>query len=156
MSSLRIAQWNIENLFIYMDRFSGEKLLDLTEGQWQSLSMASVKNKSLKKLRQIQEVIAEISPDILMLNEVGGKISLDNFIHYFLDDCFYPQILEGNSDRGIDVAYLIRKGLPFQSKIDTYKDYPIPLVYPSDLTPQTYYFSGTSVSSGSMMRPLVN
>ena len=141
MASLCIAQWNIENLFIYMDRFLEENLETLTENQWQSLSMASIKNKPLKKLKQIREVITDISPDILMLNEVGGKASLDHFIHYFLDDCFYSQIIEGNSDRGIDVAYLIRKGLPFDSHINTYKDKPIPLTHPSDLTSQKYYFS---------------
>lgn len=141
MTSLRIAQWNIENLFVYMDGSTGENLDNLNENQWQSLSTASVKNKSLKKLKLAKEVIFDISPDILMLNEVGGEISLRNFKHYFLDDQFQSRMIEGNSDRGIDVAYLIRKGLKFKTHIITHKNRPIPLSYDFDKVSKRYYFS---------------
>ena len=155
MQPLRIAHWNIENLFVYLQglhnqgpHLDAHAALDtrdfslMSEKQWQSMSTkASVKNKSLKKLQQIRDVILDINPDILMLNEVGGEASLRNFTHYFLNNQFNNHIIEGNSHRGIDVAYLTRKNLPLKTYLNTHKHHPIPLHYASDPPLTTYYFS---------------
>ena len=40
-----------------------------------------------------------------MLTEVGGKLSLENFAHYFLLDEYVVFHKDSNSDRGIDLGY---------------------------------------------------
>jgi exonuclease III len=57
----------------------------------------------------------------MMLSEVGGLESLENFNHHFLKDEYYIAFIEGNSDRFIHVAYLIHKDVNFQFEVRTNK-----------------------------------
>lgn len=106
---LRMVLLNAENLFLLAERAMTKKDLELSEDQWQKLTSASFPNKSLSKCRALAEVIQRRNPDIVLLCEVGGRESLENFNHLFLDDKYSPVILEGNSDRHIHVGFLIRK-----------------------------------------------
>ncbi len=139
--NLRIMLWNVENLFIYLDSYNGEDLSKLQEGQWQSLSNASTPNKYLNKVFGLKKTIDEIKPDILMLNEVGGIESIENFNSLFLDSQYTAHLLEGNSDRGIDVGYLVKKELSFDAKLFTHKHRPIDLKYDNDPDDVKYYIS---------------
>lgn len=132
--SLRIAQFNVENLFIYLDLYKGEELSSMSEDEWQSLSYASTSNKPLKKTLLLAESIKDLNADILMLNEVGGIESLTNFNKYFLNDSYTPYLIEGNSDRGIDVGYLVKKTLPFKYVHLSHKNRPINFLYPHELS----------------------
>ena len=102
-------QLNAENLFLFMDRYKGQDLERMIEEEWQKCSTAPTPNKSLRKTWGLAETIREITPDIVMLNEVGGEESLKNFNHYFLAGQYRPMTIEGNSDRGIDLAYLVKE-----------------------------------------------
>ena len=94
-----------------MDKYAGENLDLMREPQWQLLSTSFFPNKALSKLYSLKKIILEADPDILMLVEVGGRQSLENFNRYFLDDRYEVQFGESNSDRGIDVGYLCKKEL---------------------------------------------
>jgi endonuclease/exonuclease/phosphatase family metal-dependent hydrolase len=61
-----------------------------------------------------------------MMTEVGGPESLANFAKYLLNDEFTALSLPSNSDRGIDLGYLIKKDLPYTAEIKTYVDYVLP------------------------------
>lgn len=150
---LRIAQFNVENLFVFLDVFQRETLhgdgdprkmtrqeLDkaramlqgMSESQWQKLSTSILDNKPLAKVRQLARAIRDIDPDILMLCEVGGLESLRNFSLYFLDDEYAPYLLEGNSDRGIDIGFLVHRRLPFRYDLLSHKNRSIDLLYPHE------------------------
>ena len=119
---MRIAQFNVENLFLYLDKYKGENIDKLTESQWQSLSSSNTDLKSLAKTSQIASIINDIGAEIYVLNEVGGKESLSVFCTHFLHDNYTPHLIEGNSDRGIDVGYIVKATSEYNYDLKTNKD----------------------------------
>ena len=95
-----------------MDKYQGEDLETMREPQWQLLSASFYPNKTLSKLFSIQKIVHEADPDILMLVEVGGRESLENFNRHFLNEAYDIRFMESNSERGIDVAFLTKKNIP--------------------------------------------
>ena len=126
---LRLMQLNAENLFLYLDKLDSDDLTNLSETQWQELSIASVRNKSLKKTRWLAESISGEDPDIVFLNEVGGLDSLKAFNKYFLNDEYSCLLKEGNSDRGIDIGYLVHKRVACQLLLLSHKNRSISFQY---------------------------
>ncbi len=143
--TLRLVQFNVENLFIYLDLLKKQDPQKITEVEWQSLTSATTPNKSLRKINALVQVLKDIQPDIIMLNEVGGEESLENFNKHFLSSGYVPYLKEGNSNRGIDVGYLVRAGLEYKMVLLTHKDRPIHFLYPHETqTPaggKSHYFS---------------
>ncbi len=133
--------WNVENLFIYIDKPLQSDLASLSEEQWQRLSKATTPNKYLNKILDLKRCIKNNDPDILMLNEVGGTESIENFNTYFLDSAYQAHLIEGNSDRGIDVGYLVKKSLPYDVNLSSHKNTQIDLQYPGDAADKKYYLS---------------
>lgn len=126
---LKFLLWNAENLFILFDQKPTVDLSKLEEHQWQKLSGSIYENKPIKKVLEIQKVIQELDPDIIMLCEVGGPESLANFNEYFLNQAYSTAIVEGNSDRNIDIGFLIKKDLPFYFDLQSNKSRPINFQY---------------------------
>lgn len=129
---LKIMLWNLENLFLLSDQKLGPEHLKLDEVQWQKLSTSIFPNKSLAKTKALAEIITEENPDILLLCEVGGMESLQNFNRLLLDDRYTPALLEGNSDRNIDIGYLIRRDIGFYFDIISNKNRTIDYIHPAD------------------------
>lgn len=125
--NLKFCLFNVENLFLLFDHSPCAADLKLDEIQWQKLSTAIYENKPLKKLHALAQVFQDIHADIFMLCEVGGLESLNHFNNLFLNSAYSPCLIEGNSDRNIDVAFLIRKGLPFYFDLNTNKNHPLDL-----------------------------
>jgi endonuclease/exonuclease/phosphatase family metal-dependent hydrolase len=76
-----------------------------------------------------------------MMNEVGGAESLKNFTTYFLDSTYSSILVEGNSDRNIDVGFLIKKNLPFYYDLFSHKNKILDLTYASSKANAKYKFS---------------
>lgn len=144
-STLRIVQFNVENLFVFMDHYVDQDLNRISEAEWQKLSTSTTPNKPLHKLWGLAASIEDMNPDILCLNEVGGHESLDNFNKYFLNSNYEVHLLEGNSNRGIDVGYLLKKGHPFKPTLISHKNRPIDFLYPNEKAgpgnAKSHYFS---------------
>lgn len=137
---LRLLEFNVENLFLYLDHHRGEDLAKLTESGWQALTSSTTANKPIKQIRRLAAAIRDINPDIMIFCEVGGRESLANFNRYFLKDLYQSHLLEGNSDRGIDLGYLVRKTLPFKYDLISHRHRPIDFLYPHELlTKETGY-----------------
>jgi len=132
--SLKIGLYNVENLFLFFDQEIPPHCHKLTEVQWQRLSKSIFKLKPLSKCLQIGQIIIENSPDILMLCEVGGLESLNNFNKLFLKDQYHVALIEGNSNRNIDVGFLIKKDLPCFFDISSNKNRPLNFLYPHEIT----------------------
>jgi len=152
-NTFKIVQLNAENLFLYLDDMTERDWRKLSEKDWQRLSQATVSNKPLVKTLWLADSLLHIDADIVCLNEVGGHESMSNFARYFLGGKYEAHLIEGNSDRGIDVGYLIRKGLPLRAELRSHKNRPLGFLYPHEQqtnlfevetpekSPKSHYFS---------------
>lgn len=124
---VRLCVFNVENLFISMAYYEGEALERLTERGWRSLALSQCRHrqKPLKKLWGLAAALEEIDADVILLVEVGGEESLANFNRHFLGDRYVPHFVEGNSDRGIDLAFLVRRGFPWTAESRTNREWPV-------------------------------
>lgn len=148
---LRLCELNAENLFISLEHFEGDDFENLSESQWRKFALPQLrdKQKPLSKLWGLAISIQDIRPDILMLVEVGGKESLDHFNHYFLNDVYDAHFVESNSNRSIDLAFLVRKDLNFKIQtisnrhvpvhIDNYRGSTIPTKFSRDVAEMHVY-----------------
>ena len=76
--------------------------------------------KPQEKIEWIARTISEIDADITMLCEMGGLDSLDLFNTKYLNSQYYTSLLKGNSDRGIEMGYLIKKNVTAPRKYGIY------------------------------------
>lgn len=130
---LRCALLNAENLFLLLDQELPIPFDHFSDLEWQKYSTSIYSNKPLSKLIKLKTYLNEINPDILLLEEIGGEESLRNFNHHFLNDNYRVALIEGNSDRSIDVGFLVHKRIPSHFNIITNKDLPINFWYPHEL-----------------------
>ncbi|HEY8272440.1 MAG TPA: hypothetical protein VIG33_16225 [Pseudobdellovibrionaceae bacterium] len=134
--NLKFCFLNAENLFLLFDEAPTPETikanLRLDETKWQRLSSSTFENKPLKKCFELAKTLKEINADIIMLCEVGGSESLKNFNLLFLGDAYSPILTEGNSNRNIDVGFLIRKNLPFYFDLQSNKNRLINYLYPHE------------------------
>jgi endonuclease/exonuclease/phosphatase family metal-dependent hydrolase len=140
----KIVQLNAENLFIFLDDPTPRDWRKVSEKEWQKLSHATVPNKPLGKVLWLADSLEHIDADIICLNEVGGLESITHFARLFLKDRYVPYLIEGNSDRGIDVGYLIKRDFPLRAELCSYKDRPIDFLYPHERLEsrlKSHYFS---------------
>lgn len=114
---LSIILLNCQDLYIFMDKYKGEDLSTISPPKWQLLSTSFFPNKDLEKVTLLANLFNHHSPDLIMLTEVGGKESLENFNKYFLNDQYTVLIEASNSDRGIDLGYLVKKELPLKPEL---------------------------------------
>jgi exonuclease III len=147
-NTFKVVQLNAENLFLYLDSSTTQDWKNLSEKDWQRLSHATVANKPLSKTLWLAESLLDMDADIVCINEVGGLESLNNFNQLFLQDRYTVHLIEGNSDRGIDIGYLVKKGLPLACELHTHKDRPLHFLYPHERPPEgesaalkSHYFS---------------
>lgn len=105
-------------------------------------------SKNLEKVNEIAKVILKENPDIIMLTEVGGEDSLINFNKSFLDDQYIPSLIMGNSDRGIELGYLIKKSLPFAYEQYTHKNRKLDFNYPNEteLDPKPIHYLSRDIA----------
>lgn len=129
---LRIVLLNAENLFLLLDQQLPHHYLTLDERQWQSFSTSVYPNKPLQKTIKLAQYLDEMDPDLILLTEVGGEESLSNFNQFFLNNNYRVALIEGNSNRSIDVGFLIHKRIPIHFNINTNKDRPINFWYPHE------------------------
>jgi len=113
---LKILVWNLQDLFIFMDKYQGEDLSTLSEPKWQLLTTSFKISKPLDKIWAMRDLIQKVSPDICLFTEVGGRESLENFNKYFLDEEFEIVHHDTNSNRGIDIGMMVKKDLPHSYK----------------------------------------
>lgn len=125
-SELKIMVLNAQDLFLFMDKHDQTSLEELTEIKWQLMSSSLFNNKSKNKCLALAKAIEDSQADIIMMTEVGGHESLTNFARFVLNDAFTSFSLPSNSDRGIDLGYLVRKSLPYKLDIHSHIDFVLP------------------------------
>lgn len=149
LPALKVMLLNAENLFLLSDQVFTAEHLKLDQTQWNRLSTSIYENKPLAKAKALGEIILSENPDLVLLCEVGGLESLQNFNRLFLKDQYSPALIEGNSDRNIDVGFLIRKNMGFYFDIMTNKNRPINYLYPHERQSIDAGYAVKKVASGS-------
>lgn len=87
--------------------------------------------KDQGKCKSLAVAILEIDADVIALQEVGGEESLATFTERYLEDKYHHSLIQGNSDRGIELGFLVKKGLPYTFEHLTHRNSEIPLDYKS-------------------------
>ncbi|WP_052590653.1 endonuclease/exonuclease/phosphatase family protein [Halobacteriovorax marinus] len=128
MSDFSICSFNVENLFL--PPYSDEASYTLYKYE-----------KSKDKVERLAKAILDIDSDIYFLCEVGGEDSLKNFVSEYLNDNYHYSLIPGNSERGIELAYLVKKGSPFSFKHFTHKRRPLNFNYPHEEKENKYQMS---------------
>jgi len=118
--NLNLLVFNVQDMYIFMDKHKDEDINEISAPKWQLLSTSFYPNKDLEKLRHIQALIELKKPDIIMLVEVGGFQSLKNFNKHFLNDDYKVFLEPSNSDRGIDLGYLVKRSLDVEVDFKAY------------------------------------
>lgn len=116
--TFQILVWNLENFFLDEDA---------TQGRYQ---------KDESKVKAIARVFQELSPDIAFLCEVGLR-SLHTFNEKHLENHYKVYIKKGNSPRGIEIGYLVKREFleKYQLIADliSHANKPINFLYPHEL-----------------------
>src|SRR3989339_291725 len=105
---MKICSFNVENLFLH--------------NALAKIPSASQYEKSAEKLEALAKTMQMINADIFMLSEIGGIYSLELFNTKYLNNEYVPSLIPGNSERGIELAYLIKKKFKFFWQHKTHKD----------------------------------
>jgi endonuclease/exonuclease/phosphatase family metal-dependent hydrolase len=108
---LKLFLYNLENFFLVGENIS------------------PAFKKPEDKIKEISQIILQTNPDILMLLEVGGLDSLIEFNERYLNQAYIPFLVPGNSDRGIEMGYLVKKDLPYSYFHQSNKDRTIDFKY---------------------------
>jgi endonuclease/exonuclease/phosphatase family metal-dependent hydrolase len=89
--------------------------------------------KPVDKIEWIARTIKDINADITMMCEVGGLESLDLFNTKYLNSEYTPFLLKGNSDRGIEMGYLVKKDFALNTQHISHAHESIEFNYPFEL-----------------------
>lgn len=119
MKSLKVLLWNLQDFYVFLDKYNNQDLSTITEPFWQQLTASFTPNKPIEKLREIANLIKLKDPDLCFFTEIGGAQSINNFNKYFLDSAYQVLHHKSNSDRGIDLAILVNK----KSKLSFYEKF---------------------------------
>lgn len=95
---MKLCLFNVENFFLV----SGNN--------------NDVFKKPVDKIEWIARTIREIDADITMMCEVGGLESLDLFNDKYLNSEYTTKLIKGNSNRGIEMGYLIKKSFSYETQ----------------------------------------
>ncbi|HXH30710.1 MAG TPA: hypothetical protein VNJ01_07840 [Bacteriovoracaceae bacterium] len=127
---LKIMVLNAQDLYLFMDKNRpANSIPEMTEIHWQLMSSSLYSNKSKDKCLMLAMAITDAEADIVMVTEVGGPESLDNFAKFLLKDQYRSLSLPSNSDRGIDLGYLVKRSLALEFELHSHIDYRLP--YPA-------------------------
>lgn len=114
---MKICTFNVENFF----------LSPLHQGLGGQIEQRILQpgDTALKRVELLGQVFRDINADIFGLQEIFNEETLTEFNKHFLDDRYLVSLIEGNSDRGINIAYLVKKNLPYRFEHLTHRSRPI-------------------------------
>ena len=101
-----------------------EELPQLRFGTYNTLNLMQSADgaalKSEEKRLGVAAAILENDLDVAVLQEVEDLQKCKNYARDYLKDRYEVLLATGNDKRGIQVAYLVKKDLPFQIKLDSH------------------------------------
>lgn len=106
ITSLTSMQYNVENLFNYQGKYGYDE-----QGMWTQLKPPLTKPEA--RFLRLKDNIERANPDIMTWQEVENFQAAEDFVNTYLGGKYRVILIEGNDGRGIDVAILVKKDLPF-------------------------------------------
>lgn len=110
--ALHVASFNAENFYLLLDADYDRAALEALDEREYLAMNASIynANKSRAKIAEIARIILENDFDLVGMCEVGGMETLAAFNRIYLGDRYECYLHEENSNRGIFVGALLKKG----------------------------------------------
>lgn len=117
IKQLKTGSYNVENLFEQVGKHVPDPA---NPGKLKKISDA--KPKPEWALRAEGRIILENDLDIVTLAEVENIAALQAFNDQHLEGKYNVHLIEGNDERGIDIAFLVKKDLPFNIEQRSHKE----------------------------------
>lgn len=117
ISSLKLGTYNMLNLF--------EKVGDHAPDPDRPGRLKRVTDRVAKEERQLREqakAILESDLDVVVAQEIENVRALEDFNRDYLGGAYRALLIEGNDERGIDIAFLVKRDLPFELEHRTHKE----------------------------------
>lgn len=116
LEKLKISAFNFYNLEWHVGKYEQDP----------SSGLLVKKSRRVKKpyrdLVRIGQMIREEDPDILVGSEIEDIEILEKFAQDHLGGRYYALLIEGNDPRRIDIGFLIKKDLPFDFELQSYRN----------------------------------
>ncbi|MBI5202209.1 MAG: hypothetical protein HY925_11525 [Elusimicrobia bacterium] len=113
----RFGTYNMLNLFEKV----GEHVPDPERpGKLKKVSDAVAKEEW--QLKEQARAILESDLDVMSVQEVENVAALKDFVDRYLGSRYRLFLIEGNDERGIDVAFIVKNDLPLEIEHITHKD----------------------------------
>ncbi len=116
IKTLKVGSYNLYNLYEYQG-----KLVYDYEGH-RGRMVEEPRPKEAFKIKELAQTILSEDPDILVCQEVEKIQALELFNRLHLKGAYRVLLIEGNDPRGIDIAFLVKKDLPFDLKLLSHKN----------------------------------
>lgn len=117
IQQLKVGEYNVLNLFEQV----GKHVPDPDRPGY-LIQVSDRKPKPEWALRQIGAIILENALDVMVLEEVEDIKAAEDLNTLYLGGAYNVFLIEGNDQRGIDIAFLVKKDIPFQIEHRTHKD----------------------------------
>lgn len=117
----KVTAWNVENYF--HPRYEGN-------------APKGIAKASAQKSNLMVQVIYALNSDLFFLSEMGGEVSFRFFCQDDLENNFTPYVMQGNSDRDIQIGFILKKNSAW--KMREFKTHPkreLPGLQGSNLKP---------------------
>ncbi|TBR22907.1 hypothetical protein EPO15_06965 [bacterium] len=116
LKELRVGTYNVLNL---MEKV-GKHVPD-PDHPGRMIQISGRTPKEEWQLREQAKAILESNLDVVALQEVETIAALDEFNQRYLGGAYKTLLIEGNDPRGIDIAFLVKKDIPFQVEQRSHK-----------------------------------
>jgi hypothetical protein len=116
-ANLKVVTWNIFNFKIQEAEYPPGSEIARKTPRNEQFKYA----KSHEALVNIKRVLEDLDADILVLQEVFSKASLEYFVREYLENQYDVVLERGNDPRGIQVGFLIKKSLNVEYELQSHK-----------------------------------
>lgn len=116
LKELRVGTYNVLNL---MEKVGKHVPDPANPGRMLKVSDRTPKEEW--QLREQAKAILESDLDVVALQEVENIAALEEFNRRYLGGAYKTTLIEGNDPRGIDIAFLVKKDIPFQAEQRSHK-----------------------------------
>jgi hypothetical protein len=127
--TLKIGSYNWENVLDYQ----GQREFDPATGKM--VWTADPYEKPAERLAQNIDVERRSNQDLGFAIEIEGMNPITQIIHDYLGDAYIAILVEGNDERGIQVPFLAKLGLPFWYEVLSHRNVLAPAVTPALINP---------------------
>lgn len=126
-SELKVVTWNLLNFRIgeAENVQNANQLSEVLSQKYKNVrSLKPKKNgfdKSELDLEKIEQVFKDLNADIYVFQEVLGIRSLKFFVKKYLNDEYDVHLEKGNDERGIQIAFAVKKSLQVDVELQSHK-----------------------------------